>query len=72
MPTERDIKNVKKYRNKFLCIDKEQMKLNGDWNSETARMIIVRLRICLGASYCRSPEIIKEFIRGKYLVLLHN
>ena len=28
--------------------------------------------MCLNKSYCKSPEQILNFVRGKFLLLLHN
>ena len=38
--------NVKLYRKKFLCIDKEEMRLYGDYNSLAARTMRIQLMKC--------------------------
>ena len=64
--------NVKLYRKKFLCIDREEMSLYGDYNSLSARTMRVQLMRCLGKDYCKSEEEINQFMLDKYLLMLNN
>ena len=60
------------YQKDFLCIDKKDLRLYGDWNSSKARLIDIQLIKCTDKSYCKEEEDIKSFLRDKYLLLLSN
>ena len=64
-------KYVGYYQKKFLCAKKEEMHINGDFNSDEARLINIQLIKCKGTD-CASPEEIETFFRGKYLLFFYN
>ena len=39
------------YQKKFLCVDKEEMKLYGDYNSDKARILNMQLVKCYNGGY---------------------
>lgn len=66
---------VKTYQKKFKCIDPENMKVSGDFNSDTAQLMNMRLIRCdpeTSAVKCKSPEEITAFFRNKFLIFLFN
>ena len=63
---------VKFYHKKFLCVDKEEMKIYGDFSTAEARLIDLQLVKCHGEDYCKSDDEINQFMRDKWLVLLYN
>ena len=48
------------------------MYLYGDYNSPEARLIQLKLEICLDKPICKPQDEIMEFMRNKFLVLLFN
>ena len=59
------------YWRKLLCINEEDARIYGDFNSIEARQINIQLKKCRGSG-CKTDEQIKEFFSGKYLMLLVN
>ena len=55
-----------------MCINKEDMRINGDWDSNSARLIDLKLAKCHGHSYCKTDEEITDFMKDKFLLLLYN
>ena len=56
----------------FICANQDDIEIYGDWNSEKARSIYLTLYRCQGHDYCKTDEQITQFLKGKYLLLLHN
>lgn len=48
------------------------MKIWGDYTSNNARQLRIRLQRCIGKDYCKPLEAINAFLRDKYLLMLHN
>ena len=48
--------------------------VQGDYDSNTARLLIIAFNRCLGGpdNGCKTEEEINDFIKGKYLTLLSN
>lgn len=63
---------VEAYWQKFLCLNKEEMYIYGDFNSEKTRQINIQLKKCHGRTDCKSDAEITAFFRNKYLLLLYN
>ena len=60
------------YRKKFLCVDPEDMYINGDFTSNSATQIRVYLTKCRNRPDCYSDAQINAFYRDKFLLLLMN
>ena len=54
------------------CPDTKDLMIRGDYNSNSAQMLLVTFNRCHDRSDCKSKEDIDEFIRGKYLVVMKN
>ena len=65
-------KEVEIYSRKFKCIDPRDTVIWGDYNSEQAMQIAIKFRMCEGESHCRSRDEIRDWLSGKYIVLLYN
>ena len=50
-------------KNEYVCIDKEELHIYGDYNSVTTRVIEMQLVKCTGFDYCAKDEIIRDFLR---------
>ena len=48
---EKNKPTVQMYQKKFLCVDKEEMKLYGDYNSDKARILNMQLVKCYNGGY---------------------
>ena len=59
------------YWQKFLCIDPEDLRVSGDYNSETARQVNIQLKKCNGTG-CKTDDQIKEYFRNKFMLMLVN
>ena len=60
------------YYKKFICIDKEDRYIFGNYNSMKARLLDVQLQKCQGEKYCKSEEEINTFLRNKFIIMLNN
>ena len=62
------------HQQKFMCIKPEEMRLNGDYNSENASLIEITIEKCHGHEYCKSDKELKSFFESeeKYLLMLTN
>ena len=59
-------------KNEYVCVDKEELHIYGDYNSVTTRVIEMQLVKCTGFDYCAKDEIIRDFLRNKFLLFLYN
>lgn len=48
------------------------MEIWGDYNSAKAQQIAISFKMCEGLPNCESKETIREWLRGKYIVLIYN
>ena len=48
------------------------MSIHGDNQSREAKSISMVIQKCMGHDYCKSPEEIKKFFTGKYLIMMNN
>ena len=60
------------FRKKFKCIKKEDLVTWGDYNSASAQQIAIKFKMCVNKTICESEENIREWIKGKYILLLYN
>ena len=61
------------HQKKFMCIEPEDMRMQGDYNSETASLIHIKIEKCTDHDYCKSEEEIDEFFKtDKYMLMLNN
>ena len=75
MPIVEGSKNmVELYQKKFRCIKKEDMFINGDFDSAQARLNSIRLNRCVNTDtiICNTDEEITNFFRNKLLIMLFN
>ena len=63
---------LKKWQNKMICADPEDMYIYGTFNSFKARLLTIQIVRCHGKDYCKSQEQITEFLRNKFLYTLSN
>ena len=66
------LNEVKTNRKKFKCINKADLEIWGDYNSKSAQQIAIKFKMCEGYDYCEKKEDIREWLRGKYILLLYN
>ena len=66
--SQRELNN---YRKKFKCIDEEDMKIWGDFNSAKAMQLQIKFQMCVGTG-CKSEQEIKKWLRDKYIVVIYN
>ena len=48
------------------------MYIYGDFNSERARLIDIKLLKCKGHAYCADEDDIRQFFSNKFLVVVQN
>ena len=56
----------------MLCTDETDLMIRGDYNSNTAQMLLITFNRCHDRTDCKPSHVIDEFIRGKYLVVMSN
>ena len=59
------------YRDKFRCIDADDLQIWGDYNSAKAQQLAIRFKMCQGEG-CESEENIREWLKRKYIVIVYN
>ena len=52
-------------------MDPKELRISGDYNSETARLINIQLKRCEGQG-CKSESEITDYFRNKFLLVLMN
>ena len=73
MPLNKTNKPIVKIKQKtFQCIKKEDSYIYGDFNSNSGRMIRIKVNRCVDKSYCKSEKEINDFFGGKYLLFMNN
>ena len=55
-----------------MCLDDDIVKIKGNFNSDEAKVLNIKLTRCHDRADCRTEEEIDEFFRGKYFVILYN
>ena len=60
------------YRKKFKCINRKDLSIWGDYNSAKAQQIAIKFKMCEGRPDCESVEATREWLRGKFIILLYN
>lgn len=66
------VNEVRTWKKKFKCANSEDLVIWGDYNSAKAQQMVVKFKICEGHSYCESKENIKQWLSGKFIVVLYN
>ena len=56
----------------MLCTKEKDKMIKGDYNSNTAQMLLITFNRCHDRPDCRPKDEIDDFIRGKYLVVMSN
>ena len=60
------------YHRKMICLDEEELKINGNFDTSVADLLNIQLIKCNSRSDCKSDEEILAFFRNKFLVILYN
>ena len=69
---DRSIAEVQTYAKKFKCVDEKDLVIWGDYNSAMAMQLAVKFKMCEGHDYCKTRDEIRDWLSGKYIVLLYN
>lgn len=69
---EQSKNEVMTFKKKFKCIPKEDLVAWGDYNSASAQQIAFKFKMCVNKTICESEENIREWLKGKYILLLYN
>ena len=69
---DNSLEEVKTYKKKFKCIDKEDLRIWGNYNSKMAMQLSVKFHMCKGYNYCKSEQEIRDWLSGKFIVVLYN
>ena len=54
------------------CIDEDQMYLQGNYNTINGDVIFAKIEACHDEDYCKTPDEIREFLKGKDVMVLTN
>ena len=63
---------VNLYKHKLLCLNQEDLEIQGTFSSKKAKILRATLKRCYGHDYCKSEEEINEYLEDKYLIILIN
>ena len=69
---ETSIQDVTFKKKSFRCMKKEDAYVFGNYNSNSGRMLRIKLKKCSNELYCKSEKEIIDFIIGKYFLFLNN
>ena len=69
---ESSIQDISLKKKTLRCMKKEDAYIFGNYNSNSGRMLRVKLMKCSNESYCKSEKEILDFIIGKYFLFLNN
>ena len=42
------------HKKKFLCLEPDDMRLQGDWDAESVSLITINVEKCQGHDYCKN------------------
>ena len=65
-------KDSERLQKKFLCPAVEELRINGDYNTETANLFNLKFIKCHDRPDCKKPEEITKILRGKYIIVAYN
>ena len=68
---KQSMNEVKTWKKKFKCPNRDQLQLWGDYNSAKAQNLVINWRWCSGDN-CAPVEEARDWLRNKYIVLLYN
>ena len=63
---------VNLYKNKFVCLEQEDLEIYGNFNAKKAKILRAYLHRCHGKVYCKTAEEMDEYMKDKYLLILRN
>ena len=69
---ESSLNELKTYRKKFKCIKENDMVIWGNYSSQKAQQIAFRFKMCTGHSYCKNEREVRDWLKRKFIVILHN
>ena len=75
MPVFESSRNeVELYSKKLMCVNRADLRLYGDYNSYKALQFNIQFIKCHDkpAGFCKTDAEIKEFMRDKFILILHN
>ena len=56
----------------MVCTDSKDLMIRGDYNSNSAQMLLITFNRCHDRNDCKTEKEIDDFIRGKYITVLSN
>lgn len=72
MPVNKHYRSdLQTYKDKLICIDAEDMRIHGDYNSDEARTIQIRLNRCAGEG-CADDYTITNYFRSLLIGVYAN
>ena len=66
------MKEVEMFRKKFKCFNKDGVELWGDFNSLKTQQLAIKFKMCKEKPICEDEEVIKDWLKGKYILILYN
>ena len=63
--------HVNLFQKKFICFSKEDMRIQGDYNTEKTRQLNIQLKKCRGTG-CKNDTEITQYFRNKFIMLIYN
>ena len=63
-------------KNKLRCMEPSDVILYGDYDSDIANLLRISIETCKNTTengnHCKSPELITEWLKDKYILLYYN
>ena len=60
------------YQKAFICADQDDLYINGDYNSKTARLFNIQFIKCHDRPDCKKPDEITKILRDKFIIFAYN
>ena len=73
MPVHHTSKALVRTKQKsFKCMSEEDTSISGEYDTESGKILRVKLLRCFDKPYCKTDKEITEFFKGKFLLTLSN
>lgn len=65
-------KDFEVYHSQFLCVDREDLHIFGDYNTQSAKLFNIQFIKCHDRPDCKKEDEIIQFLRNKFIATVYN
>ena len=63
---------MKYFFDKLMCLKNDDAVVQGDFNSQFAKQLVIRFEICRDKDFCRKEEDIMAWMNRKFIFIIEN